>query len=151
MIESGMKIGYVEIKGWWKDTGTPEEFLSCNMMALENIPIRGDHSRSKYWRALIESDASVDENSKIMGPCFIGSGADVKNSYIGPYTSIGRRCKVNNCHIENSIVMDDVSIDLDSRIMIKDSLIGSSSKIGSNGENSRSFKFIVGRDSKVEI
>lgn len=35
MIDLGMNIGYSGIKGWWKDTGTPEEFLSCNMMALE--------------------------------------------------------------------------------------------------------------------
>jgi glucose-1-phosphate thymidylyltransferase len=152
MIESGMKVGYSIIAGWWKDTGTPEEFLKCNMMALERIPI-GEirNGQGAYWRTQIEGNVNIDTESEIVGPCFIGGGTTIRNSYIGPYTSLGRNCSVANSHIENSVIMDNVSIDLNSSSVLRESLIGPSSTIGSSGKNEKFLKFIVGRDSKIEV
>ncbi|MEM4067733.1 MAG: glucose-1-phosphate thymidylyltransferase [Candidatus Micrarchaeaceae archaeon] len=153
MIDSGMKVGYSIIKGWWKDTGTPEEFLKCNMMALEKITseITNQHNNGKYWRAYIEDKVQVDENSEVVGPCFIGKGARIINSYIGPYTSIGRNCKIENCHIENSVVMDNVSINLDSATMINQSLIGPYSAVETKEHDRKFLRFIIGRDSRIEV
>ena len=153
MIDSGMNIGYSVIKGWWKDTGTLEEFLSCNMMALEKVASAdtGTGENVKYWRASIEEGVSIDKTSKIVGPCFIGSGTRITNSYIGPYTSIGKNCKIENTHIENSVIMDSVFINLNSSTIIRESLIGPSTKIDSLGYNRKFLKLIVGRDSIVEV
>jgi glucose-1-phosphate thymidylyltransferase len=153
MIDSGLSIGYSVIKGWWKDTGTPEEFLSCNMMALEKVTV-GVSSNSelgKYWRASLEEGVGIDASSKVVGPCFIGAGTQIVNSYIGPYSSIGRNCKIENSHIENSVIMDNVSVNLNSSTIIRDSLIGPSTKIDSAGTGRKFLKFIVGRDSMVEV
>jgi glucose-1-phosphate thymidylyltransferase len=153
MIEGGMKVGYSIITGWWKDTGTPEEFLRCNMMALERIPV-GEiklNSEEGYWRTQIEGEGNIDRDSKIVGPCFIGSGSVITNSYIGPYTSVGRNCTITNSHIENSVIMDDTSIDLNYTSFLRESLIGSFSTIKSTGKNEKFLKFIVGRDSKIEV
>ena len=151
MIDSGMDIGYSIIKGWWKDTGTPEEFLNCNMMALEFITSETTNSQkdSVYWRAKIEEDVKIDRYSKIIGPCFIGRGSEIINSFIGPYTSIGRNCRVTNAHIENSVIMDGVSIGMDSSTMIRESIVGPSSFVSSNGR--RFLKFIIGRDTNIEV
>ena len=153
MIDSEMNIGYRVIKGWWKDTGTVEEFLSCNMMALEKINSENGSNAGnvRYWRANIEERVSVDEVSKIVGPCFIGSGTRISNSYIGPYTSIGRNCKIENSQIENTVVMDRVSINLNSFAAIRESLIGPSTEINSSDVNRKFLKFIIGRDSKLEV
>lgn len=153
MIDSGMNIGYSVIKGWWKDTGTPQEFLSCNMMALEKATLGEERTSGKrqYWRASLEEGVSIDESSKIMGPCFIGSGTKIVNSYIGPYTSIGKNCRIENSHIENSVIMDGVYINLNLSAMIRESLIGPSTKIDSSSINRKFLKFIVGRDSMVEV
>ena len=153
MIESGMNIGYKVIKGWWKDTGTPEEFLSCNMMALEKVTSAdtGARENTKYWRASIEEGVSIDETSKIVGPCFIGFGTRIINSYIGPYTSIGKNCKIENTHIENSVIMDGVFINLNSSKIIRESLIGSSTKIDSSSINRKFLKFVLGRNSTVDL
>ncbi|MEM3191962.1 MAG: glucose-1-phosphate thymidylyltransferase [Candidatus Parvarchaeota archaeon] len=153
MIDSGMKIGYSIIKGWWKDTGTPEEFLKCNMMALEKITseITDKQNNGKYWRAYIEEKVQIDENSEVVGPAFIGKGARITNSYVGPYTSIGRNCKIENCHIENSVVMDNVSINLDSATMINQSLIGPFSAVETKKQDRKFLRFIIGRDSRIEV
>ncbi len=153
MVDSGLKIGYSVISGWWKDTGTPEEFLTCNMMALEKITSESSDATEnrRYWRTKIEEEVKIDEASKIVGPCFIGSGTRITNSFIGPYTSIGRNCNIKNSHLENSVIMDGVSIDLNSSTEIRESLIGPSTEINSNKVNKKFLKFIVGRHSKVEV
>lgn len=153
MIEAGMKVGYSIITGWWKDTGTPEEFLRCNMMALERIPVGETrlNGEGAYWRTQIEGETNIDRDSKIVGPCFIGSGSVIKNSYIGPYTSVGRNCTIKNTHIENSVIMDNVSIDLSYSSIIRDSLVGPASTIRSLGNNERFLRFVIGRDSKIEV
>ena len=153
MIDSRVKIGYSIINGWWKDTGTPEEFLTCNMMALEKITSGSNEGTGSggYWRTKIEDGVSIDGASKVVGPCFIGSGTRIINSYIGPYTSIGRNCNIENSHVENSVIMDGVSIDLNSSSEIRESLIGTSTEIHSYKMNRKFLKFIVGRDSKIEV
>ena len=47
--------------------------------------------------------------------------------------------------------MDNVSINLNLSTMIRESLIGPSTKIDSSGINRKFLKFIVGRDSMVEV
>jgi glucose-1-phosphate thymidylyltransferase len=153
MIEAGMKVGYSIITGWWKDTGTPGEFLRCNMMALERIPVKETklNDQSVYWRAQIEDEVSIDRDSKIVGPCFIGSGSVIENSYIGPYTSIGKNCRIKDSHIENSVIMDTVSTDLNFSSIIRESLVGPSSEIRSLRNNEKFLRIIIGRDSKIEV
>lgn len=153
MIDTKLDIGYSIIKGWWKDTGTPEEFLNCNMMALEKITsgVKEGSKNGRHWRAYIEENVRIDGNSTVAGPCFIGSGTDITNSYIGPYTSIGRKCRIQNCHIENSVVMDNVSLNLDATNTILQSLIGPHSVIEDNKQGRKFLKFTVGRDSRIEV
>ncbi|MEM3844515.1 MAG: glucose-1-phosphate thymidylyltransferase [Candidatus Parvarchaeota archaeon] len=153
MIDSGMKIGYSIIKGWWKDTGTPEEFLKCNMMALEKITSEmiDKQNGERFWRAFVEDSVRIDGSSNVTGPCFIGSETEIINSYIGPYTSIGRKCRIENCHIENSVVMDNVYINLDSSTIIRESLIGPNSSVSARKSGGKSLKFIIGRDSRIEV
>ena len=59
--------------------------------------------------------------------------------------------KINNSHIENSVIMDHVSINLNLSTMIRESLIGPSTNMDSSGMNRKFLKFIVGRDSMVEV
>lgn len=153
MIEAGMRIGYSIIAGWWKDTGTPEEFIKCNMMALERIPV-GEiklNGQGTYWRTQTEGEVSVDKDSKIVGPCFIGSGSVITNSYIGPYTSVGKNCRIKNTHIENSVIMENVTVNLNFSSVMRESLVGPSSEIHSSRNNEKFLKFIIGRDSKIEV
>ncbi len=151
MIDAGMEIGYSVISGWWKDTGTPEEFLSCNRMALEGLVSKGVGKNGTYSKAYMGENVTIDSRSKISGPCYIGSGSRIVNSSIGPYTSIGRNCRLEDCNVENSVIMDDVSILIDQSLKVKDSIVGSASVIKSNGAGEKSLRVIIGRDSKIEV
>ncbi len=151
MISAGLEIGYSVITGWWKDTGTPEEFLICNRMALDNLVTNSESARETNMRAYLGENVIIDDLSKITGPCYIGSGTKIVNSEIGPYTSIGKNCRLDRCIMENSVIMDDVSIVLNSHSKIKDSIIGPSSVIKPNGANEKVLRLVVGRDSKIEV
>ncbi len=66
------------------------------------------------------------ENSTVRGPAYIGKGTKVMNSYIGPFTSIGDDCEVEDSEIEYSVVLDNVKVE---GVSMMDSLVGNSSSV----------------------
>ena len=50
------------------------------------------------------------QGSVIVGPAVIGSGARITDSYIGPYTSIGERARVEGTEVERSIIASGASV-----------------------------------------
>ena len=154
MLDKGMKIGYALIEGWWKDTGTVEEFLDCNRMVLEKID---DKEQRPYPSALINgrvkigNNVSITGNTRILGPCYIGPNTTLENTYVGPYTSIGSNCFLRNAEVGNSVVMDSSIIDVSETARIADSLIGPNSKIMSSKLKPQALKLVLGRDSRIEL
>ena len=53
--------------------------------------------------ALISSEVT-NLNSKIIMPCFVGKGVVLKNSTIGPFTSIGEGTIIEDSNVKNSII-----------------------------------------------
>jgi len=147
MLNKKMNLGYSFIDGWWKDTGTVEDFLDCNRLVLENIErVNSIENDNIIGRVKISEDAKII-NSTIKGPAYIGKNTIIENSNISPYTSIGDNCIINGCYIEDSIIMDNVKINKNN-LMISESIIGENSII----ENSNYFNhFIIGRDSKIKM
>ena len=154
MLQSGMSIAYSIIEGWWKDTGTADEFLECNRMILdkmkpsENTPVL---DANVFGRVAIGKGTSIDRESRIMGPVFIGEGTIIEQSYIGPYTSIGSNCIIKHSEIEDTVIMDGCSIVLRDGKRIRQSLVGPNSKIDPLENDLKPIKLILGRDTKLEI
>ena len=89
-------------------------------------------------------------NSVLRGPISIAQGVTIRDSYIGPFTSIGNRAEVYNSEIESSLIMDESYVSLPSRIV--NSLIGrSSSIVSSKNKKPSGHKIIVGENSKIEL
>jgi glucose-1-phosphate thymidylyltransferase len=49
-------------------------------------------------------------NATILPPCFVGEGAVIENSVIGPHVSVGERTTVTDSRIVNSIIQKDAVI-----------------------------------------
>jgi len=152
MIDHEKKIGYSIVTGWFKDTGTVDDFLECNRLVLDKI-VSDPSSQKKNvsGRVSIAPSATVNENCSILGPCYIGPNAVVNNCYIGPFTSIGANCNINNADIEDSILMDGAKVDLCSSAIIRKSIIGPNATVTMGKESKKAFRFILGRDSSVEL
>ena len=152
MINNGRRIGYSIVTGWFKDTGTVDDFLECNRLVLDKISNYPLSLRKNIsGRVLIDSSAIINENSTILGPCYIGPNAIVNNCYIGPFTSISANCKVDNADIEDSILMDGAKIDLSSSVTIRKSIIGPNASVIVGKNLKKVIRLILGRDSSVEL
>ncbi len=116
MIEGGAKVRTNSISTWL-DTGTIEATLETNKILLEKIG----------------SNAAAFKQSKveIIDPVFIHESAEVSNSTIGPYASIGAGCKIENCQVTESIIEAGCEIN-DSAL--NRSLIGKQAKVKGRGD-----------------
>ncbi len=154
MLDRGMKIGYSVIEGWWKDTGTVDEFLDCNRMVLDTLKreVSGNFADSSVsGRVKIESGVKIMGKTRVLGPCYIGKNTILQDTYVGPYSSIGPNCKLKNVEIEDSVIMDGSSIELTGTERIRESLIGSNVIIKPNDFMGLGMRLIIGRDSRLEI
>ena len=89
MIEHGAKVRTNEISTWL-DTGTIEATLDTNKVLLEKIGSQVGKFKGS--------------NVEIVEPVAIHESAEISNSKIGPYASIGANCKIENSQIAESIV-----------------------------------------------
>jgi glucose-1-phosphate thymidylyltransferase len=153
LIERGLKIGYAEITGWWKDTGKPIDLLEANRLVLDNIEPHIDVEINKQsdvaGRVVIEKDSQII-NSKIRGPVIIGKNCIIENSYIGPYTSIGDKTVVRNSEIEYSIILGECKI-INVGIRIEGSILGNDVEIVEANGKPRVHRFMIGDQSRIEV
>jgi glucose-1-phosphate thymidylylransferase, long form len=153
LIERGLKIGYTEITGWWKDTGKPTDLLEANRLILDTIAPRNDGTVDKQsevaGRVVIEEGARII-NSKIRGPVIIGKNCVIENSYIGPFTSIGDRTEVRNSEIEYSIVLRDCKV-TSVGIRIEGSILGNDVEVVEAIGKPQVHRFMIGDQSRIEV
>lgn len=155
LLESGYSVGHRIVKGWWKDNGTPQDILEANRLVLDDLKpkVEGivEDGSSMQGRVTIGENTIIKKGALMRGPIIIGENAIIEgNVYIGPYTSIGNNVTLKEGEIENSIIMDNCSIDVNERIV--DSLIASNSQIVSGGDNKPyGRRFILGERSSVEL
>jgi glucose-1-phosphate thymidylyltransferase len=154
LLDNGYNVGHQLVKGWWKDTGAPEDILEANRLILDEIKpeIKGkiEDKNCIQGRVSIGEDTVIGKGALIRGPTIIGENTTIDpNVYVGPYTSIGNKVTIKRGEIENSIIMDHCLIDAEERIT--DSLIAPYSKIISSNNKPRARRFILGERSHVEM
>ncbi len=120
---------------------------------LENLPERQegevDMTSHLAGKVILEKGARI-VNSHIRGPVIVGENTVIKDSYIGPFTSIYHDCTVENSEVEFSIIMDHCRI-IDVGIRIESSILGSEVEILRAGGKPRNHRFILGAQSYLEI
>lgn len=153
LIDKGLKVGYSEITGWWKDTGKPTDLLEANRLVLDNIEprIEGEVDRSSTvaGKVVLEPGSRI-LSSVVRGPAIIGKNCAIENSYIGPFTSIGDNTIIRNSEVEYSILLRDCRI-LDVKIRIEGSLLGNEVEIVEATGKPHVHRFMIGDQSRVEV
>ena len=155
LLDDGLEVQHHLVKGWWKDTGKPEDILEANQLVLSEL--------RSYNKGIFEKDVKtsgivcVDEGTTILsgtmlrGPLVIGKNCQIgPDVHIGPYTSIGDRTVIRRAEVENTIVVGDCNIDCRRRIV--DSLIGRNAEITDSRNNLLSgSRFIIGENTVISI
>jgi glucose-1-phosphate thymidylyltransferase len=153
LIDQGYKVHPHLVSGWWKDTGKIEDILEANRLILESIEgqIRGRvDEASKINGQVVVEEGVVIQNSIIRGPAIIGPGSEIIDSYIGPFTSIQKKCRIIQTEIEHSIVLEGREIrDVGSRI--DESLIGRDVRIYKCLPKPSVYRFMLSDKSEIGI
>jgi len=152
-IEMGGKVTYNVIFGWWKDTGKLDDMLEANRLILDEMeneykPVQSENSVccGKIW----VGDNVVIKNSKILGPVTIADDTIIINSYIGPYTSIEKQVVINDCEVDNCIILEKAELSSIGK-KISGSLIGKNVVIKSTDKRPFSKTFLVGDNSEIYL
>lgn len=111
MIDKGETITTFPVEGWY-DCGKPETLLSTNKYLLNK-----------------SGTNRIPDGVVINHPVFISEKANVKNSVIGPFTTIASNCVVTNSIIVNSILSPGANVD---KVILESSIIGSDAVIKGN-------------------
>ena len=152
MVDAGLRVEPHIVRGWWKDTGRLEDMLEANRLILDNLSLRidGELVDSQVdGRVVIEPGARL-ERSTVRGPAVIGSGAQLRDCYIGPYSAIGENCTISSSEVEHSILLAGSSVcDLDGRM--ESSLLGRNVTVRRGDRQPRAYRFMVGDNSDISI
>ncbi len=154
LLNDGHDVSYRLVKGWWKDTGAPEDILESNRLVLDemapNIEGNVEEDAKLQGRISVGRGTVIKSGAVIRGPVIIGESTTVETGvYIGPYTSIGNHVTIKKGEVENSIVMDHCLIEVNERIT--DSLIGPHSNITSCDDSPKGCRFIVGERAQIML
>lgn len=146
-LRSGKTVGVKEISGYWKDTGKPEDLLTANRLLLEHADA-GTFTHPE--RITIGTGTIVGEDVTIVGPAVIGENCVLDHSKIGPYASIGVGSTVSGGRVENSILLNAVTL---RGCAVVDSLIGRHATIVKRGGSTggEPMRMVLGDNTVIEI
>jgi len=142
----------VEVQGWWKDTGRPEDLLDANRLLLEELAprVEGEVVESALTgRVVVEKGARV-VRSTVIGPAFIGEGAVVEGAYVGPFTSLGPGVRVAGSEVEYAILEDHAVLE-NVPVRLQESILGVGARVMSRNGLPRAHRLILGDLSQVEL
>lgn len=152
LIDRGLTVRPHLIEGWWKDTGKLEDLLEANRLILEDIqaPSQGtaDPSSRLVGNVVLQADAVV-ENSTIRGPAIVGRGTRIADSFVGPYTSIGDGCTIEDSEIEHSVIMEGCVVRGMHRL--EDSLLGKEVTVERSDGKPKAYRLMVGDHGRVGV
>jgi glucose-1-phosphate thymidylyltransferase len=153
LLDDGLEVRHRLVKGWWKDTGRPEDILEANQLVLSEL---SPYNKGRLEQGVrvshvvcIDEGTVVHAGTSLRGPLIIGKNCEIgPDSYIGPYTSIGDNTLVKGAEVENTIIVGDCKIDCKRRIV--DSLIGRNTQIvDSANALPRGSRFVIGENTFV--
>ena len=96
----------------WLDCGNKKVTVDTNKHVLNF-----DHEKGLN---LVDKNADI-VNSTIIQPCFIGAGAKIIDSVVGPHVSIGENTIVRSSVLSNCLIQNDSSL---AHLNLKDSMVG---------------------------
>jgi len=125
MIDKGETITTFPVDGWY-DCGKAETLLSTNRFLL---------SKNGTKRKI--------DNVIIIPPVFVAENAEVSNCVLGPYATVGDKCKIYDSIIKNSIINSGATIH---KSLLENSIIGNDAVVKGNFK-----KLNAGDSSEIEF
>ncbi|SFG89922.1 glucose-1-phosphate thymidylyltransferase [Desulfotomaculum arcticum] len=153
VIDLGYRVEARRQEGWWLDTGKKDDILEANRVVLDEY-MRSINKGYVDQTSKIIGRVEVGLNSKIInstvrGPVCIDEGVIIKDSFIGPFTTIGKNCCFEKIGVEHSVILENCHLYHVDRI--EDSLIGYNTHVQKGSTQRQAIRLFVGDDSQVMV
>jgi glucose-1-phosphate thymidylyltransferase len=154
LIDQQKSVASFRLEGWWLDTGKKDDLLAANQIILDTcleLTIEGsiDPDSKVSGRVHIGQDSKII-NSMIRGPVTIGKNCQIKNCFIGPYSSIADNTTLIDIDIEHSVILKGATLEgISDRIV--DSLVGERAHLKVAPQRPKALRFMIGDDSTIEL
>jgi glucose-1-phosphate thymidylyltransferase len=151
--DAGGRLQVLFVEGWRSYDGDSLDLLELNRVALDRLPAgtqrRRDAGNRIEGRVLIDDSADI-RSSVIVGPAAIGPQAQIADAYIGPYTSIGARARIEGAEIERSIIAPGASVmHVGGRLVA--SVVGRDARVFRDFSLPRAFRLRVGDRTEIGL
>lgn len=130
LLKKHYKLAIYDQCGYWRDLGTPEDYLAFHQDILEGKLLIPSHVFSKE-SIYIGAHTKISNKVELISPVYIGNGSMVAaHSVIGPYTVLGKNSSIGkNSQVSNSIVWAGATIGnhvgISNAIVMPDGIVGS--------------------------
>jgi NDP-sugar pyrophosphorylase family protein len=131
LLASGAPVYGHELRGYWRDLGTPISYLTAQADLLEgrlNLPVGGTERGRNQWFA---ESAEIEEGAVLRGPVLVGPEARVESegrvfgpSVLGPRTTIA-----GGARVERSVLLAGATVERGAKV--SDSIVGADVRVGS--------------------
>jgi glucose-1-phosphate thymidylyltransferase len=152
LVDQGLRVSTEVLDGWWIDTGKLTPLLEANRLILETLDRRIDgevDAESELdGRVVLEAGARL-VRSHIRGPAVVGADTVLIDTFVGPFSAIGRRCVIEASEIEHSVILDDCRVIGAGRL--EDSLLGHHVEVTRTDRRPRATRLMVGDHSQVDL
>ncbi|MDQ3239406.1 MAG: sugar phosphate nucleotidyltransferase, partial [bacterium] len=154
LIDHGNRVDVKEYTGKWLDPGKFNDWIESNQYLLdtksdfliESVP---DDKSVLENRISVGKNCTI-ENSHIRGPVIIGDNVVIRDSFVGPFTSIADSCTISHSRVENSVLMSKVKI-TNVPHPIDSSLIGTQSEVSNNTSPTSEIQLFVGEMCQIKV
>jgi glucose-1-phosphate thymidylyltransferase len=152
LVDQGLRVRTEVLDGWWIDTGKLTPLLEANRLILETLERRidgtVDEASELDGRIVLEAGGRI-VRSRIRGPAVIGAGTTVTDSFVGPFSAIGRDCVIEGSEIEHSVILDNCRVLQAGRL--EDSLLGHHVEVTRTDRRPRATRLMVGDHGQIDL
>ncbi len=130
LIERGETFVAYVYDGYWIDIGTPAKYAQVHRDIFDARYAAGPFLGLEEPKLAISTEARVDPDAIVQGPCFIDDGVTVRpGARVGPYSVIGRQTIVEeDAQLEAAIVWPNSRIGREATL--RDVILGRNCHIG---------------------
>lgn len=153
LLEMGREVRSHIFTGWWLDIGKKDDLLEANRVVLDkflkrNIQGEVDSESQIVGRVEIGGGTKI-EKTVIRGPVSIAENCKIKNSFIGPFTSIGASSIIEGSSVEFSLILENCYIENIKRL--EESPTSRGTEIKKQPEGFTTMKLLLGDAAQVEL
>jgi glucose-1-phosphate thymidylyltransferase len=153
LLEMGKQVNSHVLREWWLDTGTKDDLLKANQVMLDSL-LKRDIAGSVDSQSQVMGKVEIRQGAKvaasiIRGPVSIAEDCRIKNSFVGPFTSISAGTVVEDTSVERSVILENCRLRKIEHLA--DSIIGKNTEVLKREHNSMVINLVIGDDAVVRL